>query len=157
MIKANSFKAGRIYSVIYDSEVGMVQKRDGLDNPLLGALVTVRRVSSVQAAGNKTWANYKAKAGIVTTSTQTPWWSVSPENSCIVVGTSENTKGKEYLRGLPRGVTKETYMVNGIVATPAQVENIRAFKKNKSDSPAAFVMLSIDKLVNVDNETGDDE
>jgi hypothetical protein len=153
MISKNSFVAGRVYSVVYSSDVEMVQKRDGKDNPMLGALVTVRRVSTMQAAGDKTWANYKAKHGIVT-GTREPWWTATKENTCIV---EHNKTGVEYLRGLPRGITKEVYMVNGIVATDTQVETIRAFKKNQSDTPAQFVLLSLAKLENVDSGEGDAE
>ena len=175
MIKTNSFIPGRVYSIIYNSVVEMVGTRAlefgriqelarlGIElvttnggnsiNPLDGALVTVRRVSTIQAAGEKTWENYKRKAGIVT-ETQAPWWTVTPENSCIV---AHNKTGVEYLRGLPRGITLEQYMVNGIHATPLQIETIRAFKKNQSNSPAEFVLLTLDKLENVDSGTGESE
>lgn len=156
MISKNSFVPGRVYSVIYGGDVEMVQKRDGVENTLLGAAITVRRVSTIQAAGNKTWANYKAKNGIET-GTREPFWKVSADNSCIVVGQTDNTRGVEYLRGLPRGVTQEVYMVNGVQATAAQVATIRQFKKNKSETPAPFVILSLAKLENVDSGEGDAE
>ena len=176
MIKTNSFIPGRVYSIIYNSVVEMVGTRAlefgriqelarlGIElvttnggnsiNPLEGAMIEVRRVSTVQAAGNESWENYKRKNGIVTDTTRKPFYVVSPENDCIVVGDTDNTKGKTYLRGFPRKVTSETYMVNGIVAAPNQVEVIRTFKKNQSSSPLTFVTLPLDKLVNVtmDNE-----
>lgn len=175
MITKNSFKPGRVYSLVYQSDVDMVAKRD-LDqrtteyraletngvrlatvdgkthNPLLDATVTVRRVSTVQAAGNKTWENYLAKRGEVP-SGKPAWFDVSGENSCILV--HKQTKA-EYLRGLPRGVTLEEYFVNGISATDAQVATIRAFKKSNS-SANEFVTLSLSKLVNVDNGQGEEE
>ena len=155
MINSNSFVPGRIYSVVYDSEVELVGKRDGVENPLAAASVTVRRVSSVQAAGAKTWANYLAKRGESPVGGKT-WWTQSAGNSCIVVGTSANTLGREYLRGLPRGVTQEHYFVNGAAATPAQVETIRSFKKSNGRD-AEFVLLSLSKLANVDKGEGDAE
>jgi hypothetical protein len=175
MIKTSSFIAGRVYSIIYNSAVEMVRvralefgriqelARAGIAlektengkciNPLDGALVAVRRVSTIQAAGEKTWENYKRKAGIVTESAQ-PWWTVTPENSCVV---AHNKTGVEYLRGLPRGITLEQYMVNGIHATPLQIETIGAFKKNQSNGPADFVLLTLDKLENVDSGTDESE
>jgi hypothetical protein len=48
-------------------------------------------------------------------------------------------------------------MVNGIHATPLQIETIGAFKKNQSNGPADFVLLTLDKLENVDSGTGESE
>ena len=152
MIQKNAFVAGRVYSVVYQSDVDMVQKRDGKENPLGSSAVTVRRVSTIQAAGNKTWNNFKVKHGIVTSSARPDWFTPNTDNTCIV---SHNKTGVEYLRGLPKGITKEVYMVNGIEASPEQVNTIRAFKKSQGESK--FVMLTLDKLINVDKGEGDAE
>jgi hypothetical protein len=131
------------------------KRATGAINPLAESNVTVRRVSSVQAAGNKTWTNYLAKQGLTPTGTRPSWWTVSEHNSCICVGTSDNTKGREYLRGLPRGITKEEYFIDNRPATPEQVATIREFKSGSGDSE--FVMLSLSKLVNVDAGQGEVE
>jgi hypothetical protein len=145
-INAQSFVAGRVYSVIYNSEVDMVGERDGKQNPLADIPVTVRRVSTIQAAGKVTWENFLARQGREkSSSNRAPWYVVSEQNDCIVL---HKTNGTAYLRGLPRGVTKEQYFVGNEIATDAQVETIRAFKRSK---PAAeFVVLKLDNLVNVD-------
>jgi hypothetical protein len=159
-IKAENFVAGRIYSVVYNSEVEMTRKKrdTGAVNPLADESVTVRRVSSVQAAGPKTWTNYLAKRGESPVGSRPPFWKVTDYNPCIVQGITENTMGREYLRGLPRGVTKEAYFVNGVEATPAQIEVIRLFKKGGSnDNPAEFVLLALAKLENVDSGEGEAE
>jgi len=156
-IESTSFVAGRIYSVVYDSEVTMTRSKraTGAVNPLADNSVTVRRVSSVQAAGNKTWTNYLAKRGESPSGTRPAWWTVSEKNSCICIGTSENTKGREYLRGLPRGITKEEYFVDARPATPSEIETIREFKTGGGGGE--FVMLSLSKLVNVDAGQGEME
>jgi len=162
MISKNSFVAGRVYSIVYSSDVDMVAKRnfgternpDIQENPLRESLVTVRRVSTVQAAGEKTWTNFLAKRGMVPAGTAPTWWTVSKENSCIVVGTSKNTLGREYLRGLPRGITKEEFFIDGKPATPAQIETMKRFKKN---SGGDFVLLALSKLENVDTGEGEAE
>lgn len=144
-ILASSFVAGRVYSVVYMSDVAMVAKRDGKDNPLADIPVTVRRVSTIQAAGKETWERFKARTSRETEpSSRKPWYHVSAQNDCVVI---HNTNGNEYLRGLPRGITKEEYFVGDEAATEAQVETIRAFKKSASE--AEFVLLSLAKLQNV--------
>lgn len=168
-IQSNQFKAGRIYSVIFADAVKMVGKRDVSSipaellaqcpklnvvngkaiNPLADTPVHVRRVSSVTAAGGQTWENFKARNGRVDNpdNDRKPWYVESDENNCIVVGVSENTKGRKYLRGLPQGVTSEAYFVDTIPATDDEVSIIRAFKKSTSE--AEFVTLPLDALQNV--------
>lgn len=158
LILATDFVPGRIYSLVYDSDVDMVRKKRGetVENPLADSAVTVRRVSSLQAAGNKTWTNFLAKRGEQPVGNRPSWWQVSDYNSCICIGVSPNTKGKEYLRGLPRGITKEQYFVNGVEATASQVETIRKYKSG-GGGEHEFVLLSLSKLVNVDGGQGDAE
>lgn len=175
MITKNSFVAGRVYSLVYSSPVEMVSKRE-LDwrtteyreliysrvtlervdgkffNPLASNDVTVRRVSTVQAAGDKTWTNYLAKRGEVP-SGKPAWYDVSKENSCILV---HKTNGNEYLRGLPCGITMEQYFVDGKPASEQQVAIIHAFKKSNS-SANEFITLSLSKLLNVDSGQGEAE
>lgn len=155
-MKSSEFKPGRVYSVIYNSDVPMVAKRNGMDNPLIDTSVTVRRVSTVQAAGGATWSNFKRKTN--------PDWQPSEDgkscyvedasNSCIVV---HKTNGTRYLRGLPRGVTKEQYFIGNAPATEKEVETIKAFAKSTGKSE--FVVLTLDKLENVvdytDNATSE--
>jgi hypothetical protein len=180
MISSNSFVAGRIYSLVYSNDVNMVAKRQ-LDadtiaklqaagvtltahttkaneptgkqlNPLDGQAVTVRRVSSVTAAGGETWERFKARNGIVTgESTRKPWYAESTDNNCIVIGTSANTLGRKYLRGLPQGVTKEQYYIGDREATPAETLTIQAFKEGTGG--ADFVLLNLDSLLNVQDVT----
>jgi hypothetical protein len=167
-IAATDFVPGRIYSVIYKSEVEMVQKRelplsDVLDmglvvgekgktaNPFYDNTVEVRRVWSVQAAGNKTWTNFLGKTGEEPAGKE-PSWTVSDYNSCIVVGKKD---GAEKLRALPRNITKSEYFIDKRPATDAEVAIIRAFKKNKGHAP--FVTLNLSKLENVLSVEGEAE
>ena len=174
MISSDSFRAGRIYSVIYSDAVKMVGKRDVADiapellaacpkldvvkgkaiNPLAERNVTVRRVSSVQAAGGETWERFKARNGIETNpdSNRVAWYHESAENDCIVVGHSENTNGRKYLRALPTdNLSKEEYYVDSIPATSAELATIRAFKR--SSSGAQFLTLPLESLLNVSDVT----
>ena len=176
MINSRSFVAGRIYSVIYKNSVNLVAKRDLDDatiaalkasgitltshdsgkllNPMADASVTVRRVSSVTAAGGETWANYKAKNGLESgESTRKSWYQESQENNCIVEGVSANTLGRKYLRALPQGISKEQYFIGDKEATPSETLIIRAFKEGKSSGHSDFVVLALDSLVNVTDET----
>ena len=147
-INPMSFVAGRVYSVVYNSDVTMVSKRDGQANPLFGADVTVRRVSTIQAAGGESWTNFLAKRGEQPAGNRKPWCVESELNPCIMVGVSDNTSGQYYLRGFPRGITKEEYFIASQPATSAEVETIRAFKKSSSGD-AEFIILNLDKLENV--------
>lgn len=167
-IQAQDFKAGRVYSLIYTADVDMVASRElehqtvidlnklgftpfkqengRCDNPFVDSIVTVRRVSTVQAAGEQTWENFKLKNGMSTEpSNRKAWYHTSPKNDCIVV---HNSNGTEYLRGLPRGVTKEQYFVGNLPATAQDVAVIRAFAKSKNSEPN-FVTLTLEKLENV--------
>lgn len=152
-IESSAFVPGRIYSVVYDSEVKMVRTKraTGAENPLAESNVTVRRVSSVQAAGNKTWTNFLGKSGEVPAGKE-PAWTVSDYNSCIVIGKKD---GAEKLRALPRGITKEEYFIESRLATPSEVETIRTFKKSQGSAP--FVTLNLSKLENVLSVEGEAE
>ena len=86
MINASSFVPGRVYSIVYDSTVEMVAKREftpqeiaenpalqgltlvkgKLENPIADLTVCVRRVSTVQAAGAETWERFKSRNGMET-------------------------------------------------------------------------------------------
>lgn len=145
-----------MYSVIYSSDVDMVGKRDFKDgkgkqeNPLKEKVVTVRRVSTVQACGNETYSRVMTRKNPSWTPSAdyTAWWKVSTDNDCIV---EHKTKGTRYLRGLPKGVTVETYFVNGTEATETEAETIRKFKEG-SGKDAEFVLLNLEKLENVKDE-----
>jgi hypothetical protein len=159
MISTNSFKPGRIYTVVYsDSSIemkGFVKTPEGRkDNPLSGNAVAVRRVTRVQAAGNETWSNVnRAKNPDWQPSADySAWWHVLPENSCIV---EHNLTATRYLRGIPKGIVSEEYTVDGKPATEAELAIIAEFKKNKGGSE--FCFLTLDKLENVVDETGDEE
>lgn len=167
MINSKSFKPGRVYSVIYNSNVELVGKRDfPVDitkpngatfqriNPLDGIEVTVRRVSTVQAAGNVTWSNLQRKINPdwQPSSERKSWYNVTPENSCIV---QHNTQGTRYLRALPRGITKEEYLIDGIPATPNELQTIQDFRRSTKETN--FVLLKLDNLVNVQDDGGMDE
>ena len=179
MISSKSFVAGRIYSVVYSAPVEMVEKRElsaeqnaelnttsltachfGKDgtpsgktlNLLAERKVSVRRVSSVTAAGGQTWENFKAKNGLESGESTRKSWYQETENNCIVEGVSANTIGRKYLRGLPQGVTKEEYFIDDKEATSEEVFVIKAFRKGGT-SQADFVLLSLDKLENVIDNT----
>jgi hypothetical protein len=145
-MKAQDFKPGRIYSVIYTSDVPMVNERNGQRNPLSDCQVIVRRVSTVQAAGGKTWTNFKRRTNPDWTpdSDRQSWYRVDKKNSCIVV---HKSKGTRYLRGLPIGITKEEYFVGKTRATDKDIETIKSF--SRSSGPSEFVLLTLDKLQNV--------
>lgn len=147
-MKANSLQAGRIYSVIFNSTVETVQTRDGMVNPMIGQNVTVRRVFSVQAAGPKTYENFLAKRGLTPAHTVAPWFRMSDFNPCIVEGITQNTLGRKYLRGIPKGKTKEDYFVNGHPASTDEIANIQFFRRSKS--APEFVTLSTEKLENLE-------
>lgn len=177
VLNSSLFVAGRVYSLVYANEVEMVNKRElesatrdnllalgvrcDFDtcangaasvrtlNPLADQAVTVRRVSTIQAAGNETWERFKAKTGKETTSERKAWYHVSERNDCIVV---HNSTGREYVRGLPRGVTKEEYFIGTRAASPAEVATIRAFKKSSGGGEREFVVLAVDNLLNVAQE-----
>jgi hypothetical protein len=167
-ISSASFRPGRIYSIVYDSDYPMVQTRNlGEDlhgfaadkfghaiNPLYGHNVTVRRVSSVQAAGNKTWANYKRRTDPNWQPSDKPKWYHATENSCIVEHSKNATR---YLRGLPRGVTKVEYLIDGIPATLDEVSTLETFPKNKPRDNQEFLILDLSNLVNVIDDGGDEE
>lgn len=123
-------------------------------NPFIDIPVTVRRVSTVQAAGEKTWANFKRRTNPdwQPSGNRKNWYHVT-DNSCIV---QHNSNGTRYLRGLPRGVSKEQYFIGGTPATEAQVETIKAFAKN-AGKPQDYVLLSLDNLANVTDEGGEKE
>lgn len=165
MIKTTSFKPGRIYSVVYVNDVEMVGKREFFNpspiisklhhkdgkilNPLIDIHVTVRRVATIQAAGNATWANVQTRdnPGWQRTDRKS-WFHTDMDNDCIIV---HNTNGTRYLRGLPRGKTKEEYFIGGNPASQLEVEIITAFLKNNTKSE--FVIIKLDNLENVlDNE-----
>jgi hypothetical protein len=124
----------------------MVEKRDGKTNPLIDCQVTVRRVSTVQAAGGETWANFKRRMNPdwQPNDDKKSWYHEDKANSCVVIHNKNNTR---YLRGLPRGVTKEQYFIGKVQATDAEVSTIKSFVKSSGN--AEFVLLTIDKLENV--------
>ncbi len=181
IIGSNEFKAGRIYTLRYASTVDMVGKREFAAhlltptiekcashiaangamtakkiNPLHGCAITVKRKSIVQAAGEKTWGNLQRRKNPewMPSMDAVQWWSPLASNQCIV---EHNKNANLYLRGIPKGVMEEAYFVDGELATPEQVELIRAFKEGKSDREQEFILLDLANLENVENETGEDE
>lgn len=149
--KASELKPGRIYSFRYDAAVEMVQKRDGQHNPLQGA-VSVVRVCKVQAAGNETYANVQRKKNPdwEPSAGRTAWYHALPDNTCIV---EHNKTCDRYLRAIPRGITSETYFIDGTEATPVQVETIRQFKKRKDDREPEFILFRLENIANLVDDT----
>lgn len=150
MVTTSQLRPGRMYSFVYASDVDMVQKRNGQENPLGSCFVSVRRVVRVQAAGNETYANVQlSKDPNWTPSTERKsWYHALPENSCIV---QHNTNGQKYLRAIPRGIVKEEYFIGKLPATEAEVETIRAFKK--SQGQPEFVVFTLENIMNLQDTT----
>lgn len=158
MLSTKEFKAGRIYTVVYsDDSIEMkksVRLPERAENPFAGNVIGVRRVARVQAAGPKTWANIQKRKNPdwQPSADYSQWWHELAENRCIV---EHNREATRYLRGIPKGIVSEVYTIDGKLATPAQVETIRKFKKNSGGDE--FCLLNLDKLENVLDETGEDE
>lgn len=125
-----------------------------LANPLFDCEVTVRRVATVQAAGNKTWHNFQIKRNpeYKPSEERKAWYHVTG-NSCIV---EHNKTNRHYLRGLPKGISKEEYFIGGQPASENEVSLIREFKKNLHKDNA-FVTLPLDRLENVIDSGGEAE
>ena len=172
-MKASSFVPGRMYSMVYESDVDMVGKREIVDsttldsilefkrdgkfvlNPLADCSVTVRRVFSIQAAGNKTYRNMKLKQDPTwqPSTEHKAWWNVTADNSCIC---EHRTEGTRYLRALPRGITKEEYFIGErLVTKDSEIATIKAFRKSKGETN--FIMMKLDNLTNVTDDGGEAE
>jgi hypothetical protein len=126
-----------------------------LSNPLVDCEVTVRRVSSVQAAGNKTWRNFQLKRNpeYKPDAEHKSWYHVTLENSCIV---AHNKSNEHYLRALPKGISKEEYFIGGKPANETEVSLIRCFKKSNGRE-AEFSTLKLSNLENVIDSGGENE
>lgn len=159
-ILASNLRPGRIYSFEYASDVDMVNTRDfgqgKQENPMSGDFVQVVRMVTGQAAGKQTYENImrKLKGDDWEKSDRKDWATVDPENDCILV---HNKTQERYLRLIPRGVQRETYYVNNIEATPAQVEVIRQFKKNRSEEKPVYMRFKVDNIVNLTDDGDEDE
>lgn len=161
MVKTTSLVPGRMYSFVYVADVDMVGERDFGNgkgkqaNPLDGALVTVRRVCSVQAAGAKTYANLMLKLDSEwQKSERKDWATVTPDNSCIL---EHNKTGVRYLRAIPRAITKEEYQVDGKPATDSQVEAIQSFKKSRKEEKPVYIRFRLDNIANLVDDGGESE
>lgn len=175
-IKASQFVPGRIYSVVYENDVEMVQKRelattagllpcalhrmaDGspsnlICNPLADCTVTVRRVMSLQAAGDETYANAQRKQNPAWQPSEDTkaWWKVSAENDCIC---EHRKTGVAHLRAISRSVSKEEYFIGGKLATDKEAATIKAFKKSKSSDGLPYIMPKLENLSNVRDNVGE--
>jgi hypothetical protein len=151
MMTTSQLRPGRIYSFVYSSDVDMVQKRNGAENPLGSCSVSVRRVVRAQAAGNETYARVQlAKDPTWEPSAERKsWYHVTPENDCIV---QHNSNGQKYLRAIPRGVVKEEYFIGTLPANEREVETIRSFKKSAGNEPT-FVVFKLDNIINLEDTT----
>lgn len=152
-IQSNQLVPGRLYSVVYQSDVDMVQQRDGANNPLFDVSVTVRRVATVQACGDKTYARMRLKQDADWQPSGKPkWYAPDPANTCVVV---HRKTGVRYFRVLPINMTKETYFIGGKPASEAETATIKSFHRGHSD--ADYLTIRLENLINVRDNGGEKE
>lgn len=143
-LKINEVVNGRIYSVVFAGPVRMNKGgRMGIAiNPLLDLDVTKRTVMSVQACSRESYAKRQLKLEPSWTPSNKPSGYAPTSHPCVDVNTQS---GEEALRGWACGVTKHEVFVNGVPATPTQLETIAAYKP-ASKSEYTFLRLPLAKI-----------
>ena len=158
-MKVQDIKSGRVYSWVYEGEYKMLKGgRNGIaPNPFNDLVVTKRVVYAGQAATGESWM--KAQLALnpdYTPSGRAPQF-LPTEYPCIVKSVSS---GELQVRIMNfRKTTKSEIFIDGRLATPAQMEILKAYKPSRSRSenyvPVMFPYLhnlsnvEYDMLVNV--------
>lgn len=149
----NSIVPSRLYSWVFTGIVEMKKGgRAGVPmNPLSGFEVTCRKVYAGQAASGEMYVNAARKLNPDwAPSDRTPTWEPT-SNPCVVKSLSTQECQVRILN--PRTVKRE-YFVDGLPATPTQLETIQAYLPTRKSNPLAVRIMFpyVDHLSNVDGE-----
>ena len=146
MLNIESLKAGRIYSFRHIGEVETVAYRKGEDGReyapewLKCATITREAAFKGNLACPESYANALAKNGDAPVGKE-PWFNWTKRNGIV----AHKQTGAAYLALVNPQAIKTTYFVNGVLATDAQSEAIRQWKKSKGEF-GVFAVFGLDKV-----------
>ena len=141
MLDLNTTKIGSRVTV---NIVGLApMKKRG--NPLFGCVMRNHLISG-NVAGPESYANKLAKTGEEPTGAGS-WFIEACARRPWLLRNAKKLDGKLYVRVVSPSVIRREYLVNGELATPAQLRIIRAFKKASS---GVFHTYDVENCANVE-------